>query len=607
VWRAAQVVVADDALVQQFERANAEQRSAPSSKGVASPTKGGEETFADAYDRSKREKRYTLSPAAHVVNALAAVAGDDGVLQGDEWKKLGPKVGALALLVAEKSRTAAPLTGDKTAVLLADLNETAKKALRSTTENIVGVDRMPVLARLAEQAEKTKPLSNHRLFAVQHLFASTYGLFQALQQAGVKAEGSVVFGKSYSTNSEVKDALQASGFQIYDDYGQKQAVVDDKGMIVGLEAPLLTELRRALQAAASAKPPQKLLLLDEGGKLNKMIHDVFPQHAHLCTVVEQTTNGLQNMAGTTLLAPAVSVASSQLKREVEGPIIGEDVTAATLDILDGIDPRLAAGKTVGIVGYGAIGIATAEAFARRGFQVVVTDVRPEALARLAERQTSWPNGGSIQVKPRAEVLGAGIIVGCTGTGAMTLDEMKLVKDGAVLVSAASGDHEFPVVHTKAGQQQGATADHTPMKDWQKLFDTAAADLAQKKRTPIVSTSTVTTSNGANAGITSAPLVGEFRALRARFPAGNGDVVDVPWDGSRHGNYVMQQDRRTFMVLRGGTPVNLGRDLPPEAIQLTRSMLFAACVQAVGEKTPGWKTFSPTTQQAIEDHWRSLRS
>jgi hypothetical protein len=37
------------------------------------------------------------------------------------------------------------------------------------------------------------------------------------------------------------------------------------------------------------------------------------------------------------------------------------------------------------------------------------------------------------------------------------------------------------------------------------------------------------------------------------------------------------------------------------------MLFAACVQAVGEQTPGWKTFSTTTQQAIEDHWRSLRS
>lgn len=632
LWRAAQVVVAEPALVEEFEQAHKLERAGTGARATTAtkPTSG---SFTDAYEAALHKGRYALDRATPLLNALAEVAGDDGVLQGDAWKKLGPRTGALVLQIAEKSRSATPATGDRAARVLAGLSPGARQALAATTENLVGLEQMPVLARLAAQAATTKPLANHRLFAVQHLFASTFGLFQALQQAGVQAKGSVVFGKSYSTNAEVKQALSTQGFDVYDDYAQKQAVVQD-GRIVGLEAPLLSALRSALQDAAGATPPQKLLLLDEGGKLNRMLHDVFPQYASLCTVVEQTTNGVQNMAGITLQAPVVSVAASQLKREVEGPIIGEDVAASTLQMLDAIDARLAQGKTVGIVGAGAIGVATAEAFARRSIRVIVTDLRPEALAQLSAREAAragpsrasggssslgaWPDGGSIEVRPRAEVLGADIVVGCTGTGAMTLDETALLADGAVLVSAASGDHEFPVVHTQAGRAQGASRDHTAMKDWQGLFDQAADELRAKQAgqpaKPIVTTTTLragrATTSSSDGGVTSAKPEGSGGAMTMRFPLGDGTTTKatatLPWDGTRHGNFVFDAGPRRFMLLRGGTPVNLGRDLPPDAIQLTRSMLFAACVQAVDETTPGWVTFSPAVQASIEEHWRSLQ-
>ena len=77
-------------------------------------------------------------------------------------------------------------------------------------------------------------------------------------------------------------------------------------------------------------------------------------------------------------------------------------------------------------------------------------------------------------------------------------------------------------------------------------------------------------------------------------------------GKRLANFAFQQDQRRWMVLRGGTPANLGHDLPPNAIQLTRTMLFAACVHAVDETKPGCATFSPVTQAEIESHWRDLQ-
>ena len=592
VWRAAQALIEDPKLADAFRTAH----------DVEHPGKTGQavgDDFGAIYDRAL--KGYQISVTAPLVNALATVAGADGVIDGADWKKLGPRFSPLALQLAEKAKTARPATGRDTERLFDGVTDATRQALAATTENLAPLSTMPVLAVLATATEQQRPLAGHRLFAVQHLFSSTYGLFEALEKAGIDPQHAVVFGKDYSTNAEVAAAMSAKGYTVHGHYAQKVPVLKDN-KIVGLESPLLSGFRKALEEAAAASPPQKLLLLDEGGKLNRMLHDVFPQHARLCTIVEQTTNGLQNMAGVTLQAPTVSVASSALKREVEGPIIGEDVAATTLEQIARLGDNLATGKTVGIVGYGAVGSATAEAFAKRGFAVVVTDINPQAELKARAKTLTTAAGGTIRVRPREEVLAAGIVVGCTGTGAMTEAEMALVKNGAFLVNAASGDHEFPLTTTKAAKRQGIHADHSAMKDWQSNIDKAAVDLANPNNGPIVRTQFIGPGY-VELDVPAASYDGE--RLVHPFPRGDGTTVDVSADNTGNlKNLYFQRGDKTFALLRGGTPVNMDRDLPPLSIQLTRSMLFAACTQAVAEDRPGWKTFSEATQKLIETNWRA---
>ncbi|MBI4820070.1 MAG: adenosylhomocysteinase [Deltaproteobacteria bacterium] len=589
LWKAAQVLADDPSLTAEFERTAKEHP-----KGAVSGA-----SFADAYARERERSRYRLSDAVPIVDALAAVAGDDGVLQGDEWKKLGPKFSPLGLQIAEKAKTAKPASGSAIKPVINGISAATRAAITATSENLVGVDQMPVLKALADELAAKKPLAGTRIFAVQHLFASSFGLFEALERSGANVKQSQVFGKSYSTNTEVMRALQDRGWTVEEDYSAFAADVE-AGEMKGVESPLLAGLGAALKSAAAAKPPERLLLLDEGGKLNRMLHDVYPEYAHLCRVVEQTTNGLQNMEGTKLLAPAVSVADSQLKREVEGPIIGEDVAVTTLDALIKIDPKLVEDKTVGIVGFGAVGSATAAAFAARGFKVIVTDIDPKAEEKAKRAGKALGEGeGSIEVRPRAEVLGAGIVVGCTGRGCMSEAETRHVSDGAILVSAASGDHEFPVVRSRAAKLQGARSKPMPMKEWQAFVDRTHDELATRARRPIVTTSV---ESGESAIVS---LRGDEGSDSFRFPTSSGPISLKVMDDLKGelSSFFLRQGDRKFVVLRGGTPINMDRDLPPKDIQLTRSMLYAACVQAMRESAPGWKVFDEAQQHRIEAHWR----
>jgi hypothetical protein len=62
--------------------------------------------------------------------------------------------------------------------------------------------------------------------------------------------------------------------------------------------------------------------------------------------------------------------------------------------------------------------------------------------------------------------------------------------------------------------------------------------------------------------------------------------------------------KEVLVLRSGHVVNLGRDLPPEFIQVTRALVFSSLLQSTTEQKAGVVDVDPAIQalitQAIAD-------
>jgi hypothetical protein len=120
---------------------------------------------------------------------------------------------------------------------------------------------------------------------------------------------------------------------------------------------------------------------------------------------------------------------------------------------------------------------------------------------------------------------AHLLYGCTGRGAITEDDYELLPDGAILANAASGNHElgkFDFVDT--------TAEHGHAR-------------------------------------------GEFR----------GKQIDLGEAQSpmRHG-VARTKSGKEFLVMRSGYVCNMGRDIPPEIVQLIRGLLLGSVLQAVDE-------------------------
>jgi S-adenosylhomocysteine hydrolase len=427
--------------------------------GAMGPQTAGKGTPRDVFDRDVarllsgsflRSKEVNAAIPGAVAFALAGVADQNGMVRVQDVEKfLGPNAGAFMVRMAEMlagGRRDVPST--RRATKYRWLPNDVRRAVAHSARKGALAARMPVLNEVGRLLGGPKALAGFKMVAVQHLFPTTQGLMNALVANGLDPKAATVYGKNYSTNEDVMQRMRADGWNV--PLMSSIKIMTERADGPKEVSPLhayLAEMFAGCDPKTETEP--RFLLLDEGGKLVKTLHEDFPEFAHLCVAVEQTEQGRivhEQMAkdGHPLQCAVINVAQSVAKKVNEAPMIGESVVHSTELAMQSVHPDLRIEpKEATVLGYGAVGKATADALRRRGYVVNVYDIDPAKMEQAAK--------DGVNALPREEALKrAHLLISATGRTAITPEEFDKLPDHAVLVNAASGNHELGMDTRPAG-------------------------------------------------------------------------------------------------------------------------------------------------------------
>jgi S-adenosylhomocysteine hydrolase len=538
---------------------------APEPEPWSTPPK---DTFEAHLREARRADPFGLSTGMALrraaVASFAEATGKNGRIDETKLKAQGPVASALYTHIAQKlaGKTAAnPTPGQK----LIGLDEAVVARVGRGVDLAPIRDRMKAFDVVVDQlVGDRQPLKGMKVVAIQHLLPTFKGVLDALEQAGVARQDMRLIGKSYSTVDEMYAWTVGQGYDVH--------ACSIGGDAASVEQRLTEAAKETLAALFEGIDPktskERFLLADDGGKLLYALHRYFPEYAPLCTGFEQTARGIQvldkmQQEGQPVLCPVVNMARSALKNDSEIPLIGENIVFDSFRYLDEL--KLPRPQTATVLGFGPVGIETAKALKRRGVDVVVYDptlvgpgADPQKLALAASL--------GVTVKARDEALGHGdLVVGCTGRGALdVVEEHGRLKNGAVLVNGASGNHELG---TDQFGRRGRWFMEMHFEPSRLMVKDGAASC-------------------------------DFRGQRVAL--GSGDLGSA----SMHRVLKAKDTGKEVLVLRSGHVVNLGRDLPPEFIQVTRALVFSSLLQSTTEQKAGVVDVDPAIQalitQAIAD-------
>jgi adenosylhomocysteinase len=288
--------------------------------------------------------------------------------------------------------------------------------------------RMPVLAAVAEELARTRPLDGVRIAACLHVTTETASLCRALVAGG--AELALCASNPLSTKDDVAAAIhQELGAAVFAVHGADRET-----------------FYRQVDGVLASRPT---LVVDDGADLTATIHT--RRRDLLGGIVggtEVTSTGVlraRNMAREEVLAyPLLAVNDAATKHLFDNR---HGTGQSTLDGILRATNVLLAGKVLVVVGYGWCGRGVAARARGMGARVVVCEVDPlKALEAVME---------GYQVLPVAEAARAGdVFVTVTGNrNAVTLEHLSVMKPGAIVANAGHFDQEVDV----AGLREAATA------------------------------------------------------------------------------------------------------------------------------------------------------
>ena len=290
--------------------------------------------------------------------------------------------------------------------------------------------RMPVLARLKAEAEKTKPLDGMIVAGCLHVTKETAVLIETIEAAGAKVSWSGC--NPLSTQDDVAAWLAREGYSIYAWHGQSRE-----------------DFYYCIDRTIEANPT---LTLDDGADLIVRVHGEKSDYADgVIGGTEETTTGVHRLramgAAGDLRYPVIAVNDAITKWDFDN-IYGTG--QSTLDGIIRATSVLIAGKTFVIAGYGHCGSGLAMRAKGMGANVIITEVDPlPALRAIMD---------GFQVMKMDDAASLGDIF-CTATGMADVivdRHFNSMKDGAIVCNTGHYDCEINIEDLEASSSSVRT-------------------------------------------------------------------------------------------------------------------------------------------------------
>lgn len=261
-------------------------------------------------------------------------------------------------------------------------------------------------------------LSDWHCLYTQHLLLSNLECIAFLEHFGLPRENIVIFGKAYSTSTDVLRLHTQLGLDTRD-LGQNYDFLEpfDNQIIRGAFMAIEDLVK---------KGAKKILMIDEGGILIRALSQAELMHDIHISIVELTSRGADQYNLACHRHPIVDVARSNIKKTLEPPIIA----ASMLDILSQrIGKSVCLDLPIAMIGLGAIGSAVRAGLVSSGYEVNGYD--PRAL-------------NSSVASCVDAVRASKVVLSSTGRGFGLTDFLLEIEGDKTFVNCGSSDIEFDI-------------------------------------------------------------------------------------------------------------------------------------------------------------------
>ena len=278
---------------------------------------------------------------------------------------------------------------------------------------------MPVLADIAKDFAKSKPLKGVKVAACLHVTSETANLMKTLKAGG--ADVMLCASNPLSTQDDVAASL----------------VVNDGIPVFAIKGEDHETYYSHIRAVLEVKPQ---ITMDDGADLVSMLHsDLKSLLPYVIGGTEETTTGvirLKAMAKNKVLGyPIVAVNDSETKHLFDNRY---GTGQSTLDGIMRATNRLFAGSTVVVCGYGWCGRGIARRASGMGAKVLVTEVDP-----IKGLEAAMDGFGVMPIREAAK-LGDFFITVTGDINVIAKDAFKVMKDGAIVCNSGHFNAEIDI-------------------------------------------------------------------------------------------------------------------------------------------------------------------